>query len=171
METVEALLTRRSLRNFTSQPVEIEKLELLLKAAMYAPSAANEQPWQFLLLTDRSRFPDIMKIHPYSAVLKTATAAILVCGDMQLEKAPGNWILDCSAATQNILLAAHAEALGAVWCGIYPERERMKGFAEMFVLPSHIIPFALVATGYPSTELPPPPGRFHKERIHYNTWQ
>jgi nitroreductase len=171
VETIDAILTRRSVRAFRDQPVEAEKTLTLLKAAMYAPSALNEQPWRFVVLTDRTLFARIMRVYPYAGMLASAPQAILVCGDLRLEKAPGNWVLDCAAATQNILLAAHAIGLGAVWSGIYPEADRMQALAEMLHLPGEVPPFALVAVGYADLKKPPPsPERFHLDRVCLNDW-
>jgi len=170
METVEAILTRRSVRMFHDQAVEPEKVHTLLKAAMYAPSALNEQPWRFVVITERSRFDEIMQVYPYADMLRTAPMAILVCGDLVLEKAPGNWVLDCAAATQNMLLAAHATGLGAVWSGIYPEENRMDALSAMFHLPPEVKPFALVAAGYGSGNHQAPPERFDSGRVSLNSW-
>ncbi len=171
METIDTIFTRRSIRNFLGKPVEPEHVKTLLKAAMYAPSAVNEQPWRFLVLSDRTLFPGIIKIHPYATMLKTAPLAILVCGDLNLEKVPGNWVLDCSCASQNILLAAHSIGLGAVWTGVYPEEDRMSGLTELFHLPGKVLPFALIGVGYPEGEPPKQPERFKPERISMNSWE
>ncbi|MDD2853520.1 MAG: nitroreductase family protein, partial [Desulfuromonadaceae bacterium] len=139
-------------------------------AAMYAPSAMNEQPWRFLVLSDRRLFPEIIKVHPYAAMLETAPLAILVCGDITMEKAPGNWVLDCSCASQNILLAAHSIGLGAVWAGVYPEEDRMRALANLFHVPETVLPFALIATGYHDGRPARPTERFKPERISLNSW-
>jgi nitroreductase len=170
METLEAIFTRRSIRKFLATPVEEEKIEILLRAAMSAPSAVNEQPWAFIVLTDRDLFAEIMRVHPYAAMLKTAPLAILVCGDLAREKAPGNWPLDCANATENLLLAAHASGLGAVWCGVYPEPGRMRALAALLHLPREILPFALIASGYADGQAAMPAERFSFERVHRNDW-
>ena len=170
MDTLDAILTRRSIRKYQDKPVETEKVELLLKAAMFAPSAMNEQPWRFLVINDKTLFPEILKVHPYAAMLNTAPLAILVCGDLNLEKAPGNWVLDCSFASQNILLAAHAIGLGAVFTGVYPEEDRIKALVRLFKLPEKIIPLALIGIGYIDGDSPKPPERFKPERISCNNW-
>jgi nitroreductase len=170
MDTLEAIFTRRSVRNYQDKQVEPEKLEILLKAAMCAPSALNEQPWQFVVIDDRSIFEKIMRVYLYAGMLKSAPLAILVCGDVSLEKAPGNWVLDCSCAAQNMLLAAHSIGLGAVWSGIYPETDRMEALSLMLNLPEGLRPLALVGVGYPDGALPAPPVRFRPDRIHINDW-
>ena len=168
MDTLEAIFTRRSIRAFQDSPVGAAALETLLKAAMYAPSAQNEQPWRFVVITDRTLFARIMRVHPYAGMLKSAPLAILVCGDTRLEKDPGNWVIDCSCATQNILLAAHALGLGSVWSGIYPAEDRMRAFSEMLQLPEWVLPLAMVAVGCPDGPVPPSPARFRPDRVSIN---
>jgi nitroreductase len=170
VDTLEAIFSRRSRRNFHDRVVEPEKLAILLKAAMYAPSAMNEQPWQFIVIDDRTLFEQIMHVYPYAGMLASAPLAILVCGDLSLEKAPGNWVLDCSCASQNLLLAAHAIGLGAVWSGIYPEQDRMRALSAMLKLPERVLPLALIAVGYAVGEVPAAPKRFSPDRVRLNDW-
>jgi nitroreductase len=169
METIEAIYTRRSIRKYTSRPVSEEIIHELLTAAMYAPSAGNQQPWHFVVIRDRQTLDAIPEFHPYANMLKNAPVAILVCGDPALEKYRGRWMLDCSAATQNILLAAHAKGLGTVWVGIYPDASRMDGMRNLLALPKHIIPLSLIPLGYPAEQVPQPK-RFNASRIHYDKW-
>jgi len=169
METIQAIISRRSIRKYKSQAVENEKIEQLLKAAMYAPSARNTQSWQFIVISDRAMFDEIRRVHPYAGMLKEATLAILICGDKTLETNEGYLNTNCSASTQNILLAAHDLGLGSVWLGVYPREERMNALSSLFKLPEHIIPISLVAVGYPA-EAKETPDRFLPERIHYNKW-
>jgi nitroreductase len=169
MEVLEAIRTRRSIRQFTSEPVSEETIRELLTAAMYAPSAGNQQPWHFVVITERKLLDAIPTFHPYAEMLKQAPVAIVVCGEPALEKYRGRWMLDCSAATQNILLAAHAKGLGTVWVGIYPERERMEGMQRLLNLPEQILPMALVPMGFPAERVPQPK-RFNPTRIHHNHW-
>lgn len=166
---IRSLLGRRSIRSYTRQAVEKSKIRLLLISAMYAPSARNEQPWHFLVIDERNLLDRIPHVHPYASMLKEASLAILVCGDEKLELSRDYWTVDCSAATQNILLAAHALGLGAVWLGVYPRRERQEGIRKIFDLPSHIHPFSLVSVGYPAEEKPMP-DRYREERVHWNHW-
>ncbi|MDW7754170.1 MAG: nitroreductase family protein, partial [Brevefilum sp.] len=118
MRTLEAIFTRRSVRDFKHDPVSDNDLNDLLRAAMQAPSAKNEQPWHFIVIDDPEILHAIPEFHPYSKMLMDAPLAILVCSDRKLETKRASWLQDCSAATQNILLAAHALGLGAVWLGI-----------------------------------------------------
>lgn len=169
MEAIEAILTRRSIRKFIRQMIDKETIELILKAAMYAPSARNTQSWQFIVSTDRKMLNAIPKVHPYASMITEATLAILVCGDKTSEPSEGYLNTNCSAATQNILLAAHALGIGGVWLGVYPREERIKGMADLFELPKDIIPISLIALGYPNEKITQPE-RFKKERIHYEKW-
>jgi nitroreductase len=166
---IEAIITRRSIRHYIRRDVEKSLIELLLKSAMYAPSASNEQPWHFIVIDQVELFEKIMKVHPYASMLSEAGAAILVCGDEKLELSKDYWSVDCSAATQNILLAAHSLGLGSVWLGVYPRRERMDGIRTIFSLPAHIQPFSLVSIGFPAEEKKFPE-RYKEERIKWNRW-
>jgi len=169
MQALEAIKTRRSIRKFKPQEISKEIQRELLEAAMLAPSAGNEQPWQFVVIDDRKILEQIPQICPTASMCRQSPLAILVCSDRNLEKYPDFWVQDCSAATQNILLAAHALGLGAVWAGVYPMKERVEGFRKMFLLSEEITPFALIALGYPDEE-PVPARRFRVERVHYNRW-
>ncbi|UCD33198.1 MAG: nitroreductase family protein [Desulfobacterales bacterium] len=169
METLEAIHTRRSIRKFKPQPVPKDLIHDILAAAMTAPSAGNQQPWQFVVITDRKILDRIPEINPYASMAKQAALAILICGDLSLEKFPGNWVLDCSAAVQNLLLAAHDKGLGAVWTGIYPDKQRMEDFQQLVGLPQHVVAHTLVPMGYPNQKLSRE-DRFKQERIHYNHW-
>ncbi len=169
MEVIEAILTRRSIRKYSREKVTGNQIEIILKAAMYAPSAMNEQPWHFIVIDDREKLNLIMEVHPYSKMLKEAGLAILVCGDERLQLSKGYWVVDCGAATQNLLLAAHGIGLGAVWLGVHPREERKSGIRKIFHLPDHVQPFSLISIGYPAEEKPVPQ-RFKPERIHKNQW-
>ncbi len=167
METIKAIMTRRSVRDFIPDPVSKEDQQILLKAGMQAPSANNEQPWHFIMIDDPVVIHAITEIHPYSKMLLDATLAILVCSQLNLET--GSALQDCSAATQNILLAAHARNLGAVWLGIFPKKERVSGMKKLLGLPESIQPASLIAVGHPVSQLEPV-DRFKQDRVHYNGW-
>ncbi len=170
MDTFNAIKTRRSIRRYEGKEIPREQITGLLEAAMYAPSARNEQPWHFVVVTERDLLDRLMKAHPYASMLAEAPLAILVCGDTNLEKSKGYWPVDCSAATQNILLAAHAWSLGSVWLGVYPRSERMEAIRSIFSLPENIQPFSLIALGHPAEEKETP-DRYKPERIHINGWE
>lgn len=169
MDVLEAILTRRSIRHFTSQPIPDDLVDQILRAAMNAPSAANAQPWHYVVINDRNLLEEVTTFHPVAESLHEAPMAILVCGDSRLEKRPDRWILDCSAATQNMLLAAHALGLGAVWLGIFPDQIRIDGMRRLVNLPPDVHPLSLVAVGYPARPSNPI-SRFRPDRVHYNQW-
>ena len=166
---IDAILKRRSIRRYRRGNVDKSVIKELLIAGMYAPSARNQQPWHFVVTGDRETLGRIMSVHPYASMLSGAALAILVCGDETLELSKGYWAVDCAAATQNILLAAHALGLGAVWLGVYPRRERQDAIREIFSLPGHIHPFALVSVGYPAEEKAVP-DRIREDRVHWDQW-
>ena len=168
---IENIMTRTSIRQFTDQSVSKDTLDLIVKAGMAAPSAMNKQPWAFVVVTEKNVLDSLNAKHPY-ANLKTATAAIIVCGimDKTIEGAGREyWVQDCSAATENILLAAHGLGLGAVWCGVYPVEERIKDVSGVLELPETIIPLNIVTMGYPA-ENPEPKDKFNADNIHYQKW-
>lgn len=169
MDTLQAIFTRRSVRDFKSDPVSEEDLDVLLRAGMQAPSAKNEQPWHYVVIDDREKLDAIPEFHPHSKMLLDAPLAILVCSDRKLETKRASWLADCSAATQNILLAAHALGLGAVWLGIFPDAERVSGMQDLLSLPKDVRPVALVAVGHPASQ-PEPADRYKPERVHHNHW-
>ncbi|KIH76496.1 Nitroreductase [Geoalkalibacter ferrihydriticus] len=167
--SLKEILYRRSIRKYTPELVSDEDMEELLRAAMAAPSAGNAQPWYFVILTERRLLEAIADFHPYAAMARHAPAAILVCGDPSLEKYPGFWVQDLSAAVENLLLAAQSKGLGAVWVGIYPTEERVEKMRELLAIPPNIIPFALVPFGHPA-ETKPPAERFNPARVFRNGW-
>ena len=149
------VLSRRSIRAYTTEPVTDELVERLLRAAMAAPSAGNQQPWQFVVVRERETLHAVTVFHPYAAMLDQAPLAILVCGDTRLEKWPDFWPQDCAAATENLLIEAQALGLGAVWLGVYPLVERVDGMRALLGLPAHVTPFALVPVGWPAAARTP----------------
>ncbi|MCR5814428.1 MAG: nitroreductase family protein [Desulfovibrio sp.] len=166
---LDVIMSRRSVRAFTSEEVSDEQVEKLLRAAMAAPSAGNAQPWEFVVIRDKALLDKVPAINPYAAFAPKASVGILVCTDPEYEKFPGYWIEDTSAATENLLLAAHALGLGAVWTGVYPDSQRVSAFRALVQTPERIIPMAFILVGYPQS-LPKPADRFLSERIHQNTW-
>jgi nitroreductase len=169
MDTLEAILTRRSVRTYTDEPVTERNIQTMLRAAMNAPSAGNQRPWHFVVINKRDILAAIPDFHPYSSMLLQAPLAILVCGDPRVERSEGFWVQDCAAATQNLLLAARALDLGAVWLGVHPREEREKGLRDLLKLPRCIVPFALVAIGHTAVEQMQI-DRYNEERVHYNSW-
>ena len=169
MDAMDAVLLRRSIRRYTTKTVPKEVINQLLEAAMSAPSASNEKPWHFIVIDDHRILNEVPKYHHYSNSLKHAPLAIAVCGDLNLEISKGFWVQDCSAATENMLIAAQAKGLGAVWLAIYPRQERVIATQKLLGLPSHVIPLCLVSIGYPAEENTRK-NRFDPSRIHKNVW-
>lgn len=164
-EILQAIQSRRSIRQFTTEPIAPHLLDEILTAAFYAPSGHNKQPWHFIVIDDKALMTKIMAIHPYAIMLKTAPLAILVCADTTLS--PTLWQDDCAAATQNMLLAAHSLGLGSVWCGVRNDATLVSAFSDLFNLPEGFAPFSLVALGH--TEVNKPiPQRYQANRIHRN---
>jgi nitroreductase len=170
MELYKGIITRRSQRNYTGAFISDVDIEKIIKAGMFAPSARNTRPWHFIVIDDRSIMDQIMNVHPYSLMLKSASHAILVCGDEKLQNGPGYYKLDCSAATQNILLASHALGYGAVWLGIEPKTDRINAMRIIFNLPEHIHPVSLVSIGIPLVKNRRIPDRYEPEKIRRNRW-
>jgi len=161
---------RRSIRQYQKgAEVSEGQVETLLRAAMSAPSAGNQQPWHFIVVRDRAKLEAIMQIHPYAGMLKTASLAVVVCGDLSNESFNRYWAQDCAAATQNLLLAAANSGLGTCWCGVHPRPEREEGFRKLFALPGNIAPFAVIAVGVPA-EQKAPADYYDPARIHSETW-
>jgi len=170
MDVMEALFTRRSIRRYTGEPVSEENLKLLLKAGFCAPSAHNKQPWQFVVVRNRDTLEEIARLHPYAKMLPQAGCGIIVCGDTDRESNIGYLVEDCSAAIENILLAAHGLGLGSVWCGLYPVQERVDAVAKLLSMPSDMIPIGLVVVGH-GQDKGREVDRFDESRVHYEKWR
>jgi nitroreductase len=169
VDAYEAILTRRSIRQYADRAVDDETIRQLLTAAMHAPSAGNQQPWQFVVLTDRLALDALAEALPHGKKLRQAPLAIVVCGDLRMETNKGHWVQDCSAATENVLLAAHALGLGAVWLGVYPREERIEALSSLLALPRGLVPLAAISIGYPA-EQPQRVDRYQEEGVHHNKW-
>lgn len=169
METFKAILSRRSIRKYSGKDIPEEHYEILLKAAMHAPSARNRQPWHFIVISDSNILKALSDSNTSWKMLSQAARAVVVCGDTQSENAESFLIQDCSAATQNILLAAHELGLGAVWLGVHPREDRMKTIIEMLKIPGNIIPVSMISLGYPDEERQVEE-RYLTERIHFDRW-
>lgn len=169
MDAITAIKTRRSIRKFTGKVISEEQLKLLIEAAFSAPSAHNFQPWEFIVVRNEEKLRLIADLHPYGKMFPQAGCGIIVCGSQDRQEQLGFLVEDCSAAIQNILVAANSEGLGAVWCGIYPVEPLAKAFENGFDIPKHFIPVGIVAVGHPA-ESKAPENRYITERIHYDTW-
>lgn len=170
MDCLEAILGRRSIRRYTDEPVSEDHIEMLLRAAMAAPSAFNEQSWRFVVVTDGEVLSALSETHQYSKMIARAPLAIVVCGDRGAERYPGfYWVQDCTAALTNLLTAARALGLGACWVGVQPWPDRVKHVRETLGLPAGVEPLAQVAIGHPAEEKPPA-DRFEPSFVHSNRW-
>ncbi len=165
-EALETIFERKSVRSFLARPVEQEKIDLLVRAGMAAPSGMDKRPWDFIVMDDRRDLQELAERLPYASMLKEAPAAIVVCGN---ENSSSYWYLDCSAATQNILLAAEALGLGAVWTAAYPYDDRMEAVRAATGIPEGIYPLAVIPLGYPKGSHSPK-DKYDKSRIHVNKW-
>lgn len=171
-QAINNIMTRVSVRQFTGEKISSEQIDTLLRAAMAAPSAINKQPWAFIVVTDEAIIERLGEELPFSRCSNHPACAIIPCGDLSkaIEGAGRDfWINDVSAATENLLLAAHAMGLGAVWTGLHPNMERAAFVQEMLGLPEHIIPLCIVPVGVPA-EQPEVKDKYNAEIIHYNRW-
>ncbi|MBQ9356956.1 MAG: nitroreductase family protein [Prevotella sp.] len=167
---IDNIMTRTSIRRFKQQPVESGKVDTLLRAAMAAPTAVNKQPWHFVVVDDAQVLNQLAGQGRRGDMLRNAPLAIVVCGDMSKAmegKGQEYWIQDTSAATENLLLAAHAMGLGAVWTGQWPMEDRYPVTQQVLQLPQHIVPLCTVVIGYPD-EQPAPKDKWKPENVSYN---
>lgn len=160
------IFSRKSVRSYTEQTVPIETLKLLVKAGMAAPSGMNRQPWEFVIISGKEEMAALAQKLPNNRMLKEAQAAIVVAGNPQTST---YWYLDCSAATQNILLAAESLGLGAVWTAGYPGVERMKAISDAVGIPEPYLPLCLIPIGYPKGEQKPK-DKWVESKMHINKW-
>ena len=178
MDLYEGILTRRSVRQFdNTKEISAQDLEELIRAAQYAPSAHNFQPWEFLVLTDKEQMSALRHVQPWTSFAKDAAAVILVCGNtdqaFSRHKEDETWNyadIDCALATENLLLAAHAKGIGTCFCGAAPMPKVVEGLREMFALPENIRPLSIVVLGYMKDEPKQPTERFKAEKIHWGKW-
>ncbi len=171
MDTLTALMTRRSIRAFTDQPVSDPQLRTLLSAAMQAPSAGDGRPWHFCVSTDRAQLDALAEsVDAGNPMFKQAQAAILICLDEALEKFKGFAPQDCSCAAQNLQLAAHALGLGTVWIAVIGIPPRVTGCRKVFDVPESVVPFAIFPLGYPAQTLPAE-DRYDEAKINWGRWK
>lgn len=165
------ILERRSIRKYTDEAVSDEDITSLLKAAMAAPSANNQQCWEFMVIRDRQTLKTMIPFHNRGGynMLGYAPVAILVCGDLKKQLSEGYWIQDCAAATENILIAAQSLGLGAVWLGVHPREERVTKIKELLNIPENVMPLSLISIGHPA-ENKKPSDRYDPSKIHHDRW-
>lgn len=165
-----SIFMRRSIRKYTDQPVSEETIGLCLKAAMYAPSAGNEQAWEFIVTRSKENLRRLCGAHPYGKALLEANAAVTVCGNRSKLKFPQEyWIEDCSAAAQNFMLQAAELGVGTVWLAVYPCEDRVESISQVLELPASVVPLCIIPMGYPN-ETRTVEERFRPEKIHGEKW-
>ncbi|MDL2262748.1 nitroreductase family protein [Bacteroidales bacterium OttesenSCG-928-I21] len=165
-DALSVIFNRKSVRNYTADPVSEENVQTLIKAGMSAPSGKDIRPWEFLIVDNRDVLNTLAEELPHAKMLSHAPMAIIVCGDSARSS---YWYLDCSAAAQNILLAAEALNLGAVWTAAYPYEDRMDAVAKNANLPPHVLPLCIIPVGHPNGEFMPK-DKFDESKIHYDKW-
>ncbi len=165
--TIDNLFARRSIRQYTTEPVADEQIETLLQAAMAAPSASNGQPWHFVVVRDPATRAALAEAHPHAKMVAQSPVCIVPCGDTAI--APDFWVQDLSAATENILLAATALGLGAVWCGVHPRADRATAIRQILGIPEGISPLCLIPVGHPA-EFKEPRTQYNPQRVHWERW-
>jgi nitroreductase len=166
---MDEIFKRRSIRRFRDEEIGEDMVKKILAAAMAAPSAGNQQPWQFIVVRKKEILIKVSECSPYAKATAEAPVAIVVCGDLSLEKHTGYWVQDCSAAVENMLIEITSLGLGSVWLGVYPRADRVSYLQKYFSLPESIVPFAIIPVGFPAQELPPS-NRYNESRIHCEKW-
>ncbi len=166
-ELIHTIFARRSIRSYTAEPIGEAHIKTLLEAAMAAPSASNLKPWHFVVVSDRQTLDSLAEFHPHGKMLFEAPLCIAVCGDSTISTR--YWVQDCSAATENLLLAAVALGLGAVWLGVYPKEDRVVAVRKVLNLPEPIVPLNLISIGHPAEEKAPRT-QYDAARVHRQRW-
>jgi nitroreductase len=170
-EQLDLIFGRRSIRVYSPGEVSEPAVTKLLEAAMAAPSAMTKDPWRFVVVREKQTLSKLATLHPGAAMLSAAALAIVVCGDLEVafDRQLSYLLQDCSAATENLLLAAHAQGLGACWVGIHPGEPVIKRVKELLSLPASVVPVAAVSLGQPG-EQPPPRTRYKADYVHGEKW-
>ena len=163
---LENIAERKSVRKYLNKSVEEDKIDAMVKAGMAAPSGMDRRPWEFVVVTDREALDSMAAKLPYAKMLTNAPLAIVVCGDTTRSS---YWYLDCSAATQNVLLAAEALGLGAVWTAAYPYEDRIDVVRQNTGLPENIVPLCVIPIGYPDGPQKAK-DKFDPQRVHRNKY-
>ncbi len=167
------IMTRTSIREFTSESVAKSTVDSILRAAMAAPTAGDKRPWNFIVINNREELDSLASTADAWAPVGRAPMAIVVAGNVK-KTFPGEgelyWVEDCSAASENLLLAAHSLGLGAVWCGVFPIQERVNTIRKSLELPDSIVPLGIIAVGHPAQH-PEPKNKFDFHAIRYNSWK
>jgi nitroreductase len=166
-ELIKTIFARRSIREYTTEAVSEKDIKTMLEAAMAAPSASNRKPWHFIAITGRQRLDNLAEVHPYGKMLFKAPLCVVVCGDTTISA--NSWVQDCSAAAENLLLAATTLGLGAVWLGVYPREERVGPIRKLLNIPETIVPLNIISIGHPAEEKEPRT-QYDEQRVHRQQW-
>ena len=164
-----SIFVRRSIREYLDKPVEIDKIEQILRAGMQAPSAKNQQAWEFIVVTSQEDKEEVSKMGPYSKLAAKAPVLIILLGNTKKMTVPDKWQQDMGACTQNILLQIVKEDLGGVWLGVYPTEERVEALKNIFALPDHIVPFGVGCFGY-SNRKNTFTDRYNESAVHWDKY-
>lgn len=164
------IFNRRSIRKFTNQAVEPEKIDRLLRAAMQAPSAVNQQPWEFIVVQDKEVLAQVAATSPYANPVISSGVTFVLLADEDKMKVPAAWHQDMGAAAENLLLEAVHLGLGGVWLGVSTTDVVMQNVSNLFQLPKNIRPFAFLAVGYPDEQENKFVDRYQADRVHYDKW-
>jgi nitroreductase len=169
VDALEAIMTRRSIRQFTEEPVTDEEIETVLRAAMAAPSAHNGRPWRFVVVRDREVLARLAKATPFASPLASAQVGIVVVAERRVSAYAGFWVIDCAAAIENLLVAARAIGLGGVWIGVHPIRPFAYAVRRVVAAPRSVSVHSMIALGRPAKERTVP-DRFEDEWVHRDRW-
>jgi nitroreductase len=170
MDAMEAILTRRSIRRYTGEPVTDDEIRQVIKAGAHAPSASNRQPCHYMVIRNPELIQRIAEFHPYAKMAPQAGSCIVVCGDAERQETVGFLVEDCSAAIENMLLAARSMGLGTVWCGLHPVEKLTDAMRSFLSLPDNIIPVGLVVIGHGAEERAVN-DRYDEARVHWDKWE
>lgn len=171
-DTLKTIFNRKSVRSYKNEAVTRDQLSLLVKAAMAAPTAVDKRPWEFIVITDRKVLEELSEVLPYAKMVTEAGSAVIILGDTEKQFGGTNsnfWVMDCSAATENFLLAAESMGLGAVWTAIYPDQLRVSKVREALKIPDRYIPLNLIPVGIPTGE-DKPKDKYNAAQIHWEKW-
>jgi nitroreductase len=170
--TLECIMSRASVRHYTGETVSQDALLTMIKAGMAAPSAVNVQPWSFVVVTERATLDKLCTALPHAQMLSKAGAAIIVCGlpTKDAAVAPKFWVVDCSLASENILLAAHALGYGALWTAVYPDTVKIGAVRSLLHIPDEVIPLNVIPIGVPVPDSDSVKDKFDKKNLHHEEW-
>ena len=159
---------KKSVRKYSDKKVEQEKIDIILKCAMAAPSAMNKQPWELVIVNDKEILEQVASIVPNASYCRTCQLAMIVCGNRSISEK--FWLQDCCAVTENILLAVESLKLGAVWCAVFPDDNKVQQIQKLFKLPEDVIPLNVIPIGYPLSK-ENPKDKYSSKKIHLNKWE